>query len=156
MKKKVSSSASGRHIGTYKAAAKDPINSFIQAEMLSIPYEVGEPLPRTTKCIDVSLLKKGKGITPSDLHTIWLMEADVNAGAKIHFVKRMMNSTAINYKQIPESQYAKKNSKAIEAAIVKILFFDYLRQTRKPGIFFASDLMQCFDRMAHPVFSLVS
>ena len=40
--------------------------------------------------------------------------------------------------------------------MVKILFFDYLRQTRKPGVIFASDLMQYFDRMAHPVCSLVS
>ena len=49
-----------------------------------------------------------------------------------------------------------KKSRAIEAALVKVLFFDYLRQTRKPGVIFASDLMQCFDRMAHPVCSLVS
>ena len=80
----------------------------------------------------------------------------MNAGAKIHFVKRMMNETAIPNGLIPVSQYAKKHNKAIEAAIVKVLFFDYLRQTRKPGIIFASDLMQCFDRMAHPVCSLVS
>lgn len=156
MKEKVSSSASGRHIGTYKAAAKDPYNAFIQAEMMSIPYEVGTPFPRTTNCINVSLLKKGKGITPSDLRPIWLMEADVNAGTKIQIVKRMMNETAIQNNLIPTSQYAKKNNKAIETVIVKVLFFDYLRQTRKPGIFIASDLMQCFDRMSHPVCSLVS
>ena len=51
------------------------------------------------------------------------MEADLNAGAKVHFVKRMMNTTALEKKQIPPSQYAKKGSKAIEAAIVKVLFF---------------------------------
>ena len=84
------------------------------------------------------------------------MEADVNAGAKVHFVHRMMNKTAIHHQLIPESQYAKKGWKAIEAALVKMLFFDYLRQTRKPGVFFASDLMQYFDRMTHPVCSLVS
>ena len=102
------------------------------------------------------LKKQGKGITPSDLRTILLMEADLNAGAKIHFVKRMMNETAIKHNLIPPSQYAKKNSRAIEAALIKVLFFDYLRQTRKPGVIFASDLMQCFARMAHPVCSLVS
>lgn len=84
------------------------------------------------------------------------MEADLNTGAKVHFVKRMMNTTAINHNLVPESQSAKKGCKAIEAALVKILFFDNLRQTRKPGVIFASDLMQCFDRMAHPVCSLVS
>ena len=67
-----------------------------------------------------------------------------------------MNTIAMNYKQIPDSQYAKKGCKAIEAALVKVLFFDYLRQSRKRGVFFAIDLMQCFDRIAHPVCSLVS
>ena len=84
------------------------------------------------------------------------MEADLNAGAKIHWVSRMMNETALCNNLIPESQYAKRGSKAIEAGIVKILFFDHIRQNKQPGILFASDLMQCFDRMAHPVCSLVS
>ena len=156
MTEKVSSSKSTRHIGTYKAACLNPVNTKIQAHMMSIPYETGVPLPRTTNCINVSLKKQGKGITPGDLRTIWLMEADFNAGAKIHFVKRMMNETAIGNGLIPASQYAKKNSRAIEAALAKVLFFDYLRQTRKPGVIFASALMQCFDRMAHPICSLVS
>ena len=125
---KVVSSPSGRHIGTYKATAQHPSNSAIQARLTSLPYEIGKPLPRTTKCVNVSLLKKGKGITPKDLRTIWLMEADLNAGAKIHWVSRMMNETALSNNLIPESQYAKRGSKAIEAGIVKIIFFDQIRQ----------------------------
>ena len=108
MTEKVSSSQSTRHIGTYKAACLNNTNATIQAHMMSIPYETGTPLPRTTKCINVSLKKQGKGITPSELRTIWLMEADLNAGAKIHFVRRMMNETAIGNNLIPPSQYAKK------------------------------------------------
>lgn len=68
----------------------------------------------------------------------------------------MMNGTALQNDLLPHSQYCKKNSKATEAAIVKVLFFDILRQTRQPGVFLASDLHQCFDTMAHPVCSLVS
>ena len=86
---------------------------------------------------NVSLVKKGKGIKPSNLPTIWLMEADLNTGTKIHFVKCMTTDTEIKNDLIPKSQCAKKNNKAIDAAIVKILFFDYLRQTQKPGVFFA-------------------
>ena len=153
---KIVSSPSERHYGTYKAASTHDTNSIIQSKMTSLPYELGFPLPRTTQSINVSLLKKGKGCTPSDLRTIWLMEADLNAGSKIHFVSRMINSTALNNNAIQPSQYAKKGSRAIEAAIVKILYFDHLRQNKKPGVFFASDLMQYFDRMAHPVCSLVS
>lgn len=156
MDEKIVSSPSGRHIGTYKATSRHNKNSEIQARLTSLPFELGIPLPRTTQCINVSLQKKGKGIKPSDLRTIWLLEADFNSAAKIHWVSRMMNGTAITNKLIPDSQYAKRGSRAIEAALVKVLFFDHIRQNKKPGIIIASDLMQCFDRMAHPVCSLVS
>ena len=156
MNEKIVSSPSGRHIGTYKATISHDTHASIQTRLTSLPFELGIPLHRTSQCINVSLLKKGKGITPSDLRTIWLLEADFNSGAKIHWVSRMMNDTAMNNNLIPQSQYAKRGSKAIEAALVKVLFFDHIRQNKKPGIIFASDLMQCFDRMAHPVCSLVS
>ena len=122
-----------KNLINFGKASLHPTNSIIQAEMMSLPYKLVVPLPVTTECVNVSLMKKGKGITPGDVRTIWLMEADVNAGAKIHFVKRMMNETAIPNGLIPVSQYAKKHNKAIEAAIVKVLFFDYLRQTRNQG-----------------------
>lgn len=156
MDEKIVSSPSGRHIGTYKAISLHPHNVTIQSRMTSLPYELGYPLPRTTQCINVSLLKKGKGCTPADLRTIWLMDADLNAGSKLHFVSRMINGTVLTNNEIQPSQYAKRGSKAIEAALVKILYFDHIRQNKIPRVFFASDLMQCFDRMAHPVCSLVS
>jgi len=42
----------------------------------------------------------------------------------------------------------------VEAAIVKVLFYDYLRLTKRNGAFITMDLRNCFDRMAHPVTSL--
>jgi len=153
MTEKTSSSPSLKHIGTYKAAAQHRLNSKIQAQLTSIPYEIGMPLPRSQQCINVSLEKKGKGKIPADMRTIWLIEADFNAGAKIHFVKRMMNTTALSNGLIPESQYAKKQSRSIEAAIVKVLFFDILRQTRSPGVFspviFTNILTEWPIRFAH-------
>ena len=79
--------------------------------MTSLPFELGLPLHRASQCINVSLLKKGKGITPKDLRTIWLLEADFNSAAKIHRVARMMNGTAINNNLVPDSQYAKVTAK---------------------------------------------
>jgi len=69
-----------------------------------------------------------------------------------------MMHTGITSKAIPSSQYtAKKRNRSIEAAINKILFFDYLRITKINGAFMAMDLENCFDRMAHcPVSSLCS
>ena len=63
MTEKTSSSPSLKHIGTYKAAAQHRLNSKIQAQLTSIPYEIGMPLPRSQQCINVSLEKKGKGKT---------------------------------------------------------------------------------------------
>ena len=37
----------------------------------------------------------------------------------------MMNDTAINNNLIPDSQYAKRGSKAIDAAVVKVLFLSH-------------------------------
>ena len=121
----------------------------MQSKFTGLPYELCFPLPRTMTYINVSLLKKGKVITPADLQTIWLMEADLNTGAKLHFASRMINQTALSNNTIQESQYAKKRSRETEAALVKILYFDHIRQNKQPGIFFASDLIQCFNRMAH-------
>ena len=84
MDEKIVSSPSGQHIGTYKATSQHPSNSDIQARMTSLPFELGLPLHRTSQCINVSLLKKGKCITPKDLRTIWLLEADFNSAAKIY------------------------------------------------------------------------
>ena len=123
MDKQIVSSPSGRHIGTYKAISRHSSNSEIQACMTRLPFELGLPLHRTSQYINVSLLKKGKDITPKDLRTIWLLKADFHSAAKIHWVARMMNDTAINNNLIRDSQYAKRGSKAIEAAVVKVLFF---------------------------------
>ena len=67
-----------------------------------------------------------------------------------------MMINAIEHNAIPESQYSKKGSRAIEGVLVKVLFFDYLRLNKINGAFAAMDLMQCFDRMAHPVSALCS
>ena len=80
-------------------------------------------------------LRKVKAALLQILETIWLTEIDLNAGSKIHFVSWMINSTALQHNAIQPSEYAKKGSKAIEAVIVKILYFDQLRQNKKPGFF---------------------
>ena len=54
---------------------------------------------------------------------------------------------------IPQYQYAKKDNRSIETAIVKFLFYYYLRITKGNGAFLAMDLENCFDRMVHPVSS---
>ena len=152
---KISSSLSGRHIGTYKAARK-ALHSFeIITGIMNIAYRSGISLPRWQKTLDVSLLKKPGKFRPSELRTIGQLEADFNQGASLHFSKRMMDR-AMKLNLIPSSQYAKKGSNCIDAALVKILYFEHLRFRKLNGTVVMNDLMQCFDRMAHPVSALAT
>jgi hypothetical protein len=154
-REKTSSSMSNRHIGTYKALTNDIASLRIINGVTSMAYEMGVTLPRWENDLDVTLIKKPGKIRPSEFRTIGTLEADFNQGAALHFSKRMM-STAMSNSLIPSSQYATKGNRAIEAATVKVLYFDYLRINKRQGAFLAMDLMQCFDRMAHPVSSLAT
>ena len=155
-RERTNSSMSGRHIGTYRALTYGNTRTLQMINCISnYAFNIGAPLTRWTKDLDVSLLKKPNKIRPSELRTIGTLEADFNQGASLHFSKRMM-SNGITHRAIPPSQYAKKGNRSIEAAIVKILFFDYLRINKINGVFMAMDLENCFDRMAHPVSSLAS
>jgi len=153
-REKTNSSMSNRHIGTYKALTYGNHDTLhIINEIANASFNIGFPLERWKKDLDVSLLKKKNKIRPSELRTIGTLEADFNQMASLHFSKRMM-ATGIKTLSIPSSQYAKKGNRSIEAAIVKILYFDYLRTNKINGAFLAMDLENCFDRMAHPVSSL--
>ena len=72
------------------------------------------------------------------LRTIHLLEADYNTGTKRIFLQQAMTHP-IEYNQMPKSQYAKKYSQAIDAVMVKRLFFDYLRIFKIPGIMISND-----------------
>ena len=108
-KEKTTSSISNRHIGTYKALIKnEPILNVISG-IMSKAYESGVTLPRWTKDLDISLVKKPGKFRPEELRTIGTLEADFNQGAALHFSKRMMH-TALQHNAIPASQYAKKKA----------------------------------------------
>ena len=155
-REKTNSSMSLRHIGTYKALTFNNLPTLKMINNISnIAFNIGEPLERWTHDLDVSLLKKPNKFRPSELRTIGTLEADFNQQAALHFSKRMISNGIVNL-AIPSSQYAKKGNRSIEAAVVKVLFFDYLRLTRRNGAFMAMDLKNCFDRMAHPVTSLAA
>ena len=154
-REKTNSSMSQRHIGTYKAITYDLPLLNIDNKVSNIAFQLGEPLERWTFDLDVSLLKKPNKFRPSELRTIGTLEADFNQNASLHFSKRMMG-LGIERGAIPLSQYAKKGNRSVEAALVKIMIFDQMRFNKINGSFIAMDLMNCFDRMAHPVSSLAA
>ena len=56
---------------------------------------------------------------------------------------------------MPEEIYSEKNRLADNGTLVKVLFYDIVRQTRLPAGISAVDADNCYDRIAHPIASLV-
>ena len=147
------SSISGLHFGFYKASSRCKEIAQTVSGFLRIPFCTGYSPKRFRKSLNVSIMKEANNYKPEKQRTIHLLEANFSEGAKIIFSRRMLGN-ARKYNLIPEEQYARKGGKAIDAVLHKVLVFDYLRMMRRPGIVFASDLMNNYDRMSHSVGSL--
>jgi hypothetical protein len=88
------------------------------------------------------------------LRSILLMEADFNATNKIIYGQRMLQQ-AQKYKLVPEEIYSERNCLADDGTLTKVLFYDIVRQTRHPAGIGAVDADNCYDRIAHPIASMV-
>ena len=84
------------------------------------------------------------------LWSILLMNADFNATNKIIYGQRMLHQ-AQKYKLIPEEIYSEWNRLADNGTLTKVLFYDIVRQTRRPEGIGAVDADNCYDRIAHPI-----
>jgi hypothetical protein len=87
------------------------------------------------------------------LRSILLMEADFNATNKIVYGDRMLHNIR-KYKLMPKEIYSEKNRLADDGTLVKVLFYDIVRQTWLPAGISAVDADNCYDRIAHPIASL--
>jgi hypothetical protein len=82
------------------------------------------------------------------------MEGDFNASNKISFGQQMMDK-ARGHKLIPEEIYSERNCLAEDGMLAKVIFYDIVCQTRRPALIVAVDGNNCYDRLAHPIASLV-
>jgi hypothetical protein len=85
------------------------------------------------------------------LRSILLMEADFKAANKIVYGNRMLHKVR-QLNLMPEEIYSEL---ADDGTLVKVLFYDIVRQTRLPAGISAVDADNCYDRIAHPIASLV-
>ena len=56
---------------------------------------------------------------------------------------------------IPEEIYIEQNRLVDDGTLAKVLFYDIVRQTCLPARIAAVDTDNCYDRIAHPITSLV-
>ncbi len=82
------------------------------------------------------------------------MEADFNATNKILYGQRMLDVVR-KYKLMPEEIHSEKNCLADDGTLVKVLFYDIVHQTRLPAGISAVNADNCYDRIAHPIASLM-
>ena len=88
------------------------------------------------------------------LRSILLMEADFNATNKRIFGIEMMENVR-RYKLMPEEVFSKRNRLADDRTLSKILFYDNVRQLRRPAGLASVDADNCYDRIAHPMASMI-
>jgi hypothetical protein len=81
------------------------------------------------------------------------MEADFNAvNKRIYGVKMMEN--VHRYRLLPEEIYSERNKLADDGTLSKILFYDIIRQLKRPAGLASVDANNCYDRIAHLIASM--
>jgi hypothetical protein len=149
-----SSSESKLHFGHQIASAHSPLLSHAHATQCSILLRRGIHLTRWARGLSV-MLEKIRGCSlVSKLRSILLMEADANAINKMIFGVRMLQ-TVREFKLMPEEIFSERNRTADDGTLSKVLFYDLVRQSRRPAGVASVDADNCFDRVAHAVASLV-
>jgi hypothetical protein len=82
------------------------------------------------------------------------MEADFNATKKTIYGIRMLTN-ARRYRLMPEEVFSERNHLANDGTLSKIIIFDIARQLRQPMGFALVDADNCYNRIAHPMASMV-
>ena len=114
----------------------------------------GIVLDRWAKGLSVMLEKIYGCSLITKLRSILLMEADFNATNKRIFGIEMMEN-ARKYKLIPEEIFSERNRLAEDGTLSKVLFYDTVRQLRRPAGLASMDADNCYDRIAHPMASMI-
>jgi hypothetical protein len=88
------------------------------------------------------------------LRSILLMEGDFNASNKLVYGIGMLEQ-ARKYKIMPEEVFSERNRLAEDGTLSNILFYDIVQQLRVPAGLASVDADNCYDRIAHPMASMV-
>jgi hypothetical protein len=101
------------------------------------------------------MLEKMFGCTLiTKLWSILLIEAEFNATNKMIHGQRILDM-AHHYKLVPKEIYSEQNCLADDGTLAKVLFYDIVQQIRLPAGISVVDADNCYDRIAHPIASMV-
>ncbi len=82
------------------------------------------------------------------------MEADFNTANKTIYGVRMLANTC-KYQLMPEEIFSKRNRLADGGTLSKVIFYDIARQLRRPMGLALVDTDNCYNRICHPMASMV-
>ena len=153
-KEGTSSSVSRRHFGHYKAGLISPFISYLQSLCTTLVVKKRMVLDRWGKGLSVMLEKIFECLLITKLRSIFLMETDFNSTNKRIFGIKMMENVQ-RYNLMPEEVFSKRNRLAEDGTLSKILFYDMVRQLCHPAGLALVDVDNCYDRIAHPMASMV-
>jgi hypothetical protein len=149
-----SSSESGLHFGHYISGCASEQISHFHALKSTLVVNKGIVFDRWVRGLSVMLEKLFGCALITKLRSILLMEANFNATNKIVYGNRMLRKVRQS-NILPEEIYSEKNCLANDSTLVKVLFYDIVRQTRLPAGISAVNADNCYDRNAHPIALLV-
>ena len=143
-------SITGIHFGHMKAAALDPVLSDFEAAIANIPYSTGYNPIQWRNSICCMIKKKVDVDLVTKLRTIVLTEADFNFNNKKLGRESLLH--AETNKLLSKEQYGSRRGKrAVDHALNKRIFYDIIRQSRKPGALCSNDAKSCYDRVLHSI-----
>jgi hypothetical protein len=128
--------------------------SHLQALQATLVVKRGIVLERWSNGLSVMLEKIFGCSLITKLRSILLMEADFNVTNKVIYGVRMLANVR-KYKLMPEEVYSERNRLSEVGTLSKVLFYDIVRQLRRPAGLALVDADNCYDRIAHPMASMV-
>jgi hypothetical protein len=143
---------SGRHFGYYKAGHQSQYVSYLQA--LQATVKRGIILERWSNGLLVMLEKLFSCSPITKLQSILLMEANFNTTNKAVYGVCMLANMR-KYKLMPEEVYNERNRLVDDGTLSKVLFYDIVQQLRRPTVLVSMDVDNCYNRIAHPIASMV-
>lgn len=153
MKERISSSPHAPNFADYKAGALSTRIAKTDTLMANIPFLAGFCPTSWSTAMDVMIPKKSDSSDVKKLRIIVLFHALFNMGNKR--IARNLVAQAEKHNLLPHEAYgSRKNHRASECALNKVLTADYIRLTRRPAAICCNDAKSCYDRIVHSVAAL--